>query len=257
MRSATTGVDVPLGEFADSLASLMPGVAGPGARSPAAARSSGASRRRALERASGQSDPHGMWIDGSSAEGQIRDASARNDNGGASGGTDLAAARPARPPQLRSVAEPEPTIASDGSAVVRYPFELRSHGNRVRLSANVEIMSSDGGQVESEAPLGAESPVVRAWIDPSGAEHAVAELETAHRRRRRSLGARDHPLGRRDGARGPPGGVGLKTPPAPPYLLPPHDAIVEQPWLDADGRPLGDRLEHWDPFTDTELDQSC
>lgn len=28
---------------------------------------------------------------------------------------------------------------------------------------------------------------------------------------------------------------------------------MEQPWADADGRPLGDRLEHWDPFTDTEL----
>jgi hypothetical protein len=45
----------------------------------------------------------------------------------------------------------------------------------------------------------------------------------------------------------------LKTASAPPYLLPTEDAIVEHPWVDADGRPLGDRLEHWDPFTNTEL----
>lgn len=45
----------------------------------------------------------------------------------------------------------------------------------------------------------------------------------------------------------------MKSPPSPPYLLPPDAAIAEQPWADMDGRPLEDRLEHWDPFTDTEL----
>ena len=80
-------------------------------------------------------------------------------------------------PQLRSIGEPEPTIASDGTAVVRYPFEFRARGNRVRLRATVEIMSSDGGQVESEAPMGTALPAVRAWIDPSGGGHPEAELE--------------------------------------------------------------------------------
>jgi hypothetical protein len=45
----------------------------------------------------------------------------------------------------------------------------------------------------------------------------------------------------------------LKTLPALPYLLPPEDAVIEQPWADADGTRLSDRLEHWDPFTDTEF----
>lgn len=45
----------------------------------------------------------------------------------------------------------------------------------------------------------------------------------------------------------------MKTPASLPYLLPTDDAVAERPWVDADGRPLGDRLEHWDPFTNTEL----
>lgn len=48
----------------------------------------------------------------------------------------------------------------------------------------------------------------------------------------------------------------MKSVPATPYLLPPEDAILEQPWADADGMPLGDRLEHWDPFTDSEFFRS-
>jgi hypothetical protein len=86
---------------------------------------------------------------------------------------------PSRPPQVRAVGEPEPAIASDGSAVVRYPFELRSRGNTVRLTARVEVMSSDGGQVEGEAPMGSISPSVRAWIDPLGTEYIAAELEVS------------------------------------------------------------------------------
>jgi hypothetical protein len=45
----------------------------------------------------------------------------------------------------------------------------------------------------------------------------------------------------------------MKTASVPPYLLPPEDAISEQPWTTEDGRPLPERLDHWDPFTDTEV----
>ena len=45
----------------------------------------------------------------------------------------------------------------------------------------------------------------------------------------------------------------MKTPSAPPYLLPPEDCVVDHPWTLVDGQPLPGRLEHWDPFTDTEV----
>jgi hypothetical protein len=45
----------------------------------------------------------------------------------------------------------------------------------------------------------------------------------------------------------------VKTPPAPPYLLPPASAISVDAWKGLDGTPLADRLDHWDPFTDTEV----
>lgn len=48
----------------------------------------------------------------------------------------------------------------------------------------------------------------------------------------------------------------MKSRPAAPYLLPPEDAIGDAPWVDANGRVLGDRLEHWDPFTEVDLFRS-
>ncbi len=45
----------------------------------------------------------------------------------------------------------------------------------------------------------------------------------------------------------------MKTPAAPPYLLPPETAVASQPWTTEDGAPVGDRLEHWDPFTELDL----
>lgn len=47
----------------------------------------------------------------------------------------------------------------------------------------------------------------------------------------------------------------MKTPPAPPYLLPSDDAVVVEPWRTEDGSEIGDRLEHWDPYTDIVLVQ--
>lgn len=48
----------------------------------------------------------------------------------------------------------------------------------------------------------------------------------------------------------------MKTPAASPYLRPPEDAVLDQPWTDADGQRLSDRLEHWDPFTDIEISRT-
>jgi hypothetical protein len=45
----------------------------------------------------------------------------------------------------------------------------------------------------------------------------------------------------------------MRTAPAPPYALPPEDAVKDEPWSDADGRELPERLEHWDSFTEIEL----
>jgi hypothetical protein len=45
----------------------------------------------------------------------------------------------------------------------------------------------------------------------------------------------------------------VRTAAAPPYLLPPDDAVSVEPWQSFDGTEVGERLEHWDPFTDVEL----
>ncbi len=45
----------------------------------------------------------------------------------------------------------------------------------------------------------------------------------------------------------------MRTPAALPYLLPPDEAVTVEPWRTTEGIEIGDRLEHWDPFTDLEL----
>jgi hypothetical protein len=37
-------------------------------------------------------------------------------------------------------------------------------------------MTSDGGQVEPEAPVGYAPPSIRAWTDPTGREHNEEEV---------------------------------------------------------------------------------
>jgi hypothetical protein len=39
-------------------------------------------------------------------------------------------------------------------------------------------MSSDGGQVEPEAPIGVSSPAVHGWIDPTGRVHRAIHVDT-------------------------------------------------------------------------------
>jgi hypothetical protein len=175
IRAASDGAAVPLGEFADTLASLLPGVAGPGARRQSGSRSPSPGRRapgrQALVVAVTDEWSDGLGVEPTSAT--AHDGSVgRSENPRVQGGGSQT-----RRPQLRSVGEPEPTISSDGVPVIRYPFELRAYGSHVRLSAVVEVMSSDGGQVESDAPLGTPVPTVRAWVDPTGVEYPVAELD--------------------------------------------------------------------------------
>ena len=66
---------------------------------------------------------------------------------------------------------------------MRYPFELSTRGNRVLLSATVQIMTNDGESVENDPPRGWTPPDVRAWTDPGGTEHtsptAIGDPDTA------------------------------------------------------------------------------
>jgi hypothetical protein len=62
---------------------------------------------------------------------------------------------------------------------LRYPFELRAHGNEVRLSATAQVMTNDGESVEAEPPRGWVAPKVRAWIDPAGQAHMASTYETS------------------------------------------------------------------------------
>lgn len=45
----------------------------------------------------------------------------------------------------------------------------------------------------------------------------------------------------------------MKTPPAPPYLLPHEEAFTPHPWTWPDGVELIERVDHWDPYTDVEM----
>ena len=175
-----SGEGIPLGEFADALAVLMPGFDGPGARRRAnGSRSTIRRPRSAPGRSVLDEVVAEVWVDGTGATdpgrattetpGQDSDTSAAGSESGTS-------PRPARLPQVRPAGEPQPVISSDGSPVVRYPFELRGHGSRLRLKGTVEVMTNDGAQVEAEAPRGYQVPAIRAWIDPAGVEHLAEDL---------------------------------------------------------------------------------
>jgi hypothetical protein len=176
---ATEGAEIPLGEFADGLARLMPGFEGPGARrNTRAATAPGRRRRRNAPGVqptvnAGSEEP--VWVEAVQGEapprairGEAADPSApaSTDTSGGSGPS------PQRPrPALRIAGDPVPALTDDGLPVMRYPFELRTRGNRVQLSATVQVMTNDGESVENEPPRGWTPPEVRSWTDPSGHEH--------------------------------------------------------------------------------------
>jgi len=167
---------IPLGEFADALATLMPGHEGPGARRPRTPSGPTSKPRRRSSPASRDIDEivADTWVDGTTADAASADANQpvtqpTQDRAGQS-------KRPSPPPQTKPGGDPAPAITADGTPVVRYPFELRGRGNRIRLSAIVEILTNDGGQVETEPPAGYIAPRVLSWIDPSGRHHQSSEL---------------------------------------------------------------------------------
>lgn len=165
---------VPLGEFADALATLMPGADGLGARrQPSRSRKPAPKRRR---KAPGRTDidvsTSDVWVDGKvSPSDQTNHIALKNDSS-----TRVASRRTLRPPQARPSGEPTPAIGYDGIPVMRYPFELRTQGQRVRLRGSVEIMTNDGQQLEKEPPAGYISPRILCWVDPTGKKHSTAEL---------------------------------------------------------------------------------
>jgi hypothetical protein len=178
LAAATEGSGIPLGEFADALATLMPGTPGPGARREVTRDPTPRRRSRVPGRTPAHDGAGGVWVDG--APGPDGSARTRAGNGAPAGSKDGATDPPPRrlpPPQIRTSTDPHPAVAADGSPVMRYPFELRTRGNRVLLSATVEVMASDGGQVETEAPAGAAAATVRAWVDPAERVYPTPAVE--------------------------------------------------------------------------------
>lgn len=176
VAGGSESAEVPLGEFADSMASLMAGSSGMGARQ--AARPGPKSRRKRVPgRTAVQEQAAEVWVDAGLDDGNT---ARETPPGGDPRDSNLPGVERPRlpPPQVRAPADAGPALGSDGTAVMRYPFELRCLGNSVRIHARVEVMANDGGQTESEAPAGAPEATVSAWIDPSGAEHRSATVET-------------------------------------------------------------------------------
>ena len=176
---------IPLGEFADALAALMPGQDGPGARRPTTERPTTKRRRRAPGHRDVDAVTEDVWVDATSTDAAAQTGSSLNGSGDgneATGGAEQpqsATTLPPKPmplPQTKTGGTPSPAISADGTAVISYPFELRTKGNRVRLEATVEVMTNDGGQVETEPPVGYEPPAVHAWIAPSGLRYSSAAI---------------------------------------------------------------------------------
>lgn len=176
---------IPLGEFADALAALMPGQEGPGARRPTTQRPTTKRRRRAPGHKDVDAVSDDVWVDATSTDAAAQTDSGMNGSGYGSdpmgGGEQQQSTTPPPPkplplPQTKTGGTPNPAISADGTAVIAYPFELRTKGNRVRLEATVEVMTNDGGQVETEPPVGYEPPAVHAWIGPSGLQYSSAAI---------------------------------------------------------------------------------
>jgi hypothetical protein len=172
MNVGNVATGVSLGEFADTLATLMPGSIGPGARRagptvPTRRRK----RRTAPGRTEAQAAAEGVWTEGAPAS-DTQDPGRDAGPGHAQEPGD----RRLPAPQVKTSGDPVPAIATDGAPVVRYPFELRDNGGPVHLRAAVEVMSNDGAQVEADPPAGSAAPAVRGWIDPSGSMRSGSEI---------------------------------------------------------------------------------
>lgn len=177
------GSHVPLGEFADALASLMPGSEGPGARRGKRVAKTPRKKRTRPGQTAVVDAADGVWVDGEVARTgeEVPGTDAPDVVDAGPDGPEGPAQKPPKPrrlPQARTGGEPILALGVDGMPVVRYPFQLRTNENTVRLTAHVEVMANDGSQVEDGAPLGAVTPQVRAWTSPSGttSQGATAEV---------------------------------------------------------------------------------
>jgi hypothetical protein len=174
VRQVSDADAIPLGEFADALAALMPGQEGPGARRPKTQRPPTKRRRRAPGHKDVDTVTEDVWVDAPAPDPSTNGNGQRPDPQEFS--PTQTTPKPMPPPQTKTGGMPSPAISADGTAVIGYPFELKTKGNRVQLEATVEVMTNDGGQVEAEPPLGYEPPTVHAWIAPSGLRYTSAVI---------------------------------------------------------------------------------
>lgn len=170
---------IPLGEFADALAVLMPGSDGPGARRTSKSpKQQKQPKRRRRRSAPGRTDLDAatadVWVDGIAGPHDAADASTH----GPSVDSPAIKPRTSPPPQVKPGGDPVPAISATGEPVMRYPFNLRTRGSRVRLHAEVEIMINDGQRPEKDPPAGYLPPRILRWIDPAGVVHESTEALT-------------------------------------------------------------------------------
>jgi hypothetical protein len=144
--SASAGrVGLPVGRFADQLAGLMPGLDGPGARRAGSTATGGGADAGPTEATdSGAGSPQG----GSGESGSLSGGS------GASG------------PRITELGSSELRIGDDGGFQIWTPFTLDTSDAAALVSASVEVLTMDGGQVETEPPIGATVPHVLGWRTP-------------------------------------------------------------------------------------------
>jgi hypothetical protein len=135
--AAAAGASIPVGRFADNLASLMPSLSGPGARRASVAPSGSKGRGETANR-KGEAGADG------------------SDNGDGGSG-----------PHLPELGTPELRLGQDGTVEIRTPFRLDTDGVAVRVRANIEVLTMDGGQVETEPPIDGAIPRVLRWHAPA------------------------------------------------------------------------------------------
>lgn len=170
--------EIPLGEFADSLGGLLHGFDGIGAR-----RSPTSSKARSGAKNSPKSRPvrsqeEAPWVEGEASSRAAGEVGSSDSTSATEKESDEPIVKPAPKPAFRRTKDPRPMLDERGGAVIAYPFELKSNGNDVRLTASVEVMTHDGSQVESDPPKGFAKPEVVAWIAPTGKTTWTADAES-------------------------------------------------------------------------------
>lgn len=165
--------EIPLGEFADFMAGLMPTFTGPGARRP---RTGVIGRGRGASQSAADGGDR-SWVSAPEAGGESGSADQPADAGGVGGGGATSSGADAQVPRpaIRSTGVPT-VILFDEMPALAFPFEVRSSGAAVRLSAAVEVMTHDGGQVETDPPAGWSAPEPVCWIGPDDVEFRMVTV---------------------------------------------------------------------------------